>query len=170
MDLSFFRSSKGRLLFSVQGRISRTEFWVGLTVILAICTLALLIAGNHSRVRGLSEFFGVVAAIGMASPFCLVAIVIKRLHDIDRSGWWAFALLFPLLLGALALIAYAGLRQEGRIVEEWKTFWMGTFYVSAGLTIGSLGWLVAKLGFSRGMPGSNRFGSEPTMLARADER
>jgi len=61
MDPSFFRSSKGRLLFSVQGRISRTEFWVGLAIILGITTLAVLIGGHRSGVRGLGEFFAVVA-------------------------------------------------------------------------------------------------------------
>src|SRR5262245_14671852 len=96
MDTSFFRSSKGRLLFSVRGRISRTEFWVGLTVIVSITTLALLIACHRTGVRGLCEFFGIVIVIAMSSPFCLVAIVIKRHHDLDRSGWWALALLVPL--------------------------------------------------------------------------
>jgi uncharacterized membrane protein YhaH (DUF805 family) len=160
MDPSFFRSSKGRLLFSIRGRISRTEFWVGMTVILAITTLAVLIAGHRTGVRGLSEFFGIVAVIALASPFCLVAIVIKRLHDIDRSGWWALALLIPLLLGAVALIAFAGLREEGRIVEEWKDFWTSALYVTAGLAIASLAYVITKLGFTRGTAGTNRFGPD----------
>jgi uncharacterized membrane protein YhaH (DUF805 family) len=33
MDTSFYRSSKGRLLFALGGRIDRTDFWVGLVVI-----------------------------------------------------------------------------------------------------------------------------------------
>jgi len=162
MDTSFFRSSKGRLLFSARGRISRTESWVGLTLIIAITTLALLIGGHRTGVRGLSEFFVIV--IAMASPFCLVAIVIKRLHDIDRSGWWALALIVPFLLGAVALLALAGLQEEGRIVEEWKGFWTGALYVTAGLAIALLGSFITKLGFTRGKGGSNRFGSDPLSM------
>jgi uncharacterized membrane protein YhaH (DUF805 family) len=132
---------------------------------MAITTLAVLIAGHRTSVRGLSEFFGIVAVIAMASPFCLVAIVVKRLHDIDRSGWWALTLCLPLLLGAVTLIAFVGLQEEGRIVEEWKAFWTDALYVTASLAITSLGYVIIKLGFTRGTAGPNRFGSDPLSMA-----
>ena len=36
MNASFYASSKGRLLFSIRGRIPRTDFWVGFVAIVGI--------------------------------------------------------------------------------------------------------------------------------------
>jgi uncharacterized membrane protein YhaH (DUF805 family) len=160
MSTSFYRTSKGRLLFGLRGRITRTDFWVGLIALVGITTLAVLLGGNRVRGGGLGEFFAVVTAIAVLSPFCLIAIVVKRLHDLDRSAWHVVGLLAVLLLAALAAMAYWGL-QEGSIVEEWQRFWTLTFYVSAGLAAALLAYLIVKLGFTRGTPGPNQFGPDP---------
>ena len=160
MSTSFYRTSKGRLLFGLRGRITRTDFWVGLIALVGITTLAVLLGGNRVRGGGLGEFFAVVTAIAVFSPFCLVAIIVKRLHDLDRSAWHVVVLSAVLLLAAVAAMAYWGL-QEGSIVEEWQYFWKLTFYVTAGLAAAWLGYLIVKLGFTRGTPGPNQFGPDP---------
>jgi uncharacterized membrane protein YhaH (DUF805 family) len=111
MSLAFFRSSKGQLLFALRGRISRTDFWVGLVVVACVTTLAVLLHGNRVRGGALGEFFTVVTAIAVLSPYCLTAIVVKRLHDLDMSGWNVLSLFLGLLLAALATTAYWGLQQ-----------------------------------------------------------
>ena len=129
---SFYSSTKGRLLFGLRGRIPRTDFWVGLIATVGITTLAILLGGNSVRVGGLGPFFAVVTAISVLSPFCLAAVVVKRLHDLDMAGWYVLAFFVPLLLAALAAMAHLGLR-EGRVIEEWQGFWTMTFYMAAGL-------------------------------------
>jgi uncharacterized membrane protein YhaH (DUF805 family) len=163
---SFYSSTKGRLLFGLRGRIPRTDFWVGLIATVGITALAILLGGNSVRVGGLGPFFAVVTAIGVLSPFCLAAVVVKRLHDLDKSGWYVVAFLVPLLLAALAVMAHLGLR-EGRVIEEWQGFWTMTFYIAAGLATVLLAYFALKLGLTRGTLGPNRFGPDP--LAPAED-
>jgi uncharacterized membrane protein YhaH (DUF805 family) len=35
-----------------------------------------------------------------------LAVTVRRLHDIDRSGWWIFINLIP-LIGAIVLLVFA---------------------------------------------------------------
>jgi uncharacterized membrane protein YhaH (DUF805 family) len=156
MNTSFFGSSKGRLLFSPRGRIPRTDFWVGLIVVAGMTTLAILLNGNHVRGGALGEFFALVTAIAVLSPYCLIAIVIKRLHDLDMSGWHVLTLLAGMLIAVLVATAYRGL-QQGLVDEEWQAFWTG-FCIAAGPVIVLLAYLFGKLGFARGIAGGNRFG------------
>ena len=72
MSVPFYRSSKGRLLFGLCGRIPRTDFWVGLADLTVMTTLAVLLLGHRVRGGSLGQFFGVVAAVAMVSPYCLV--------------------------------------------------------------------------------------------------
>jgi uncharacterized membrane protein YhaH (DUF805 family) len=160
MSVSFYRNSKGRLLFGLRGRIPRTDFWVGLVVVAVMTTLAILLHGHRVRGGSLGQFFGVVAAIAMLSPYCLTALAIKRLHDLDKSGWHVLVLLAAFILGAFAALAYWGLRQ-GDIIPEARSFWTGALYVAAGLATVLLAYLLLKLGFARGTLGGNRFGPDP---------
>jgi uncharacterized membrane protein YhaH (DUF805 family) len=112
MSVSFYRSSKGRLLFGLRGRISRADFWVGLAVVTVMTTLAVLLHGHRGRGGSLGPFFGVVAAVAMLSPYCLTALAVKRLHDLDRSGWHVLVLWAAFILGTLATLAYWGLWQD----------------------------------------------------------
>ncbi len=160
MNASFYASSKGRLLFSIRGRIPRTDFWVGFVAIVGIATLAILLNGNRVRGGTLGEFFAAVTTIAALSPFCLIALSVKRLHDIDTSGWYALALIVPFLFGALAALAYGSLR-EGPANDEWRDFWTLTSYVTAGLAAASLAFFIGMVGCIRGTSGANRFGPDP---------
>jgi uncharacterized membrane protein YhaH (DUF805 family) len=161
MDTSFYRSSKGRLLFALGGRIDRTDFWVGLVVIVGVTALAILLNGKRVSGGALGEFFALVTVIAVLSPYCLTAVVVKRLHDLDRSGWHAFVLVVAFFLAGLAALAYEGLRQDQITLEEWRNFWNTVFYVTAALAVALLAYLLVKLGFTRGTLGANRFGPDP---------
>jgi uncharacterized membrane protein YhaH (DUF805 family) len=159
--LSFFRSSKGRLLFALRGRIPRVDFWVGLAVVAGMTTLAVFLNGNRVREGELGKFFTLVTIIAVLSPYCLTAIVVKRLHDIDRSGWNALVLFVALFLAGLAAMAYGGLQQNEVVDAEWRWFWTNVFYVAAGLAVVLIACLIVKLGFAGGTLGPNRFGPDP---------
>jgi uncharacterized membrane protein YhaH (DUF805 family) len=167
MDTAFYRGSKGRLLFALRGRIHRTDFWVGLVAVVGVTTLAILLHGKRVRGGGLGEFFTLITVIAVLSPYCLLALVVKRFHDLDKSGWHALVLIIAFLLAGLAAMADEGLRQSQITVAEWREFWTRVFYVSAGLAVALVAYLIAKLGFTRGTLGCNRFGSDPA--APADE-
>ena len=158
--MSFYRSSKGRLLFGLRGRIPRTDFWVGLVAVAGITALAILLHGQRVRGGTLGQFFSIVAAVAVLSPYCLIALAVKRLHDLDRSAWHVLVLLSAWVLGSLAALSYAGLR-EGRIIPEARQFWTLVLYVSAGSALALSAYVLLKLGFTRGTAGDNRFGPNP---------
>ena len=95
------------------GRARRTEFWM-FTLVSAIISIVLAIVDTATGTAG------VYAAGGMASysPGILgsiyalavlipsLAVTVRRLHDIDRSGWWILIGLIP-VVGGIVLLVFA---------------------------------------------------------------
>ncbi|MDD0823763.1 DUF805 domain-containing protein [Mannheimia sp. AT1] len=86
-------------LFSFKGRLNRQGFWVGFLInfiFLFVCVNFLL---NLTAYNALS-------LIPMAIiTYSLSAIIVKRLHDRNRSGKAIFILLVPILCYATSLIS-----------------------------------------------------------------
>jgi uncharacterized membrane protein YhaH (DUF805 family) len=55
---------------------------------------------SSSSIGLLSGIYGLVVIIPS------LAVTVRRLHDIDRSGWWIFINLIP-LIGAIVLLVFA---------------------------------------------------------------
>jgi len=85
--------------FNFQGRASRSEFW---WFSLANFILNLIIVFVHffSPISGL--VLNIIVSLGLIIPS--LAVIVRRLHDVDKSGWnylWALTgigLIFPLLI------------------------------------------------------------------------
>jgi len=81
-------------------RSSRSEYWywvlfvVILSIVAGIIDSLLFSADSMGLLRGL-------VTLGLLIPG--IAIGVRRLHDIDRSGWW-YLIVFVPLIGALVLI------------------------------------------------------------------
>lgn len=87
------------------GRASRAECWF--FALFSIVT-ALLLAGLDMVILG--RDFPVVAmvfALLVLTPS--IAVLVRRLHDTGRSGWWALLGMLP-LLGNLALLVLCAMR------------------------------------------------------------
>ncbi|UXI68820.1 DUF805 domain-containing protein [Tahibacter amnicola] len=84
------KTSLLHLLLSPGGRLRRRTFWTSL----GLASVAL--AGSWWI---LDITFGSTATWFVHLPFLWIAAVlmIKRLHDRGRSGWWLLLLLIPLL-------------------------------------------------------------------------
>jgi uncharacterized membrane protein YhaH (DUF805 family) len=75
------------LLFSINGRISRTPFWL-VYVLLIPATLASILFIESSLNNN-----PVLTLIVFALHFWIaICIVVKRLHDMDATGWYAILL------------------------------------------------------------------------------
>lgn len=74
------------------GRITRLSFAVYLLASLALTAIASYF---------LPRPFGTLT--GAAASAVIIAVSIPRIHDLDRSGWWALMLVFPLLNLALLI-------------------------------------------------------------------
>ncbi len=85
-----------------QGRAVRSEYWwwtlfyVLISIVGNVCT----------RIGGL--FFDLIGiACGLLSLAILlptIAVGVRRLHDLDKSGWWLFLGLIPLVGGIILLV------------------------------------------------------------------
>jgi uncharacterized membrane protein YhaH (DUF805 family) len=82
------------------GRARRSEFWWFALFQAIVQAVAELIFPNEGLGSILQAIIGIVVFI----PY--LSVLIRRLHDIDRTGWWSLLLLVP-LLGILVLIFFA---------------------------------------------------------------
>ena len=87
-----------QLLFSFQGRINRSIFWLKFSVPMM---LGYLIAWLLDVNLGTSFQPGNVGVIyllyGLAAIYPSIAVNVKRAHDRGRSGWFILLFLVPLL-------------------------------------------------------------------------
>ena len=105
--MHFIESTKNYFLkwddFST--RISRSEFWwgnLGVTITSIIVNFALVFLSD------LVGFFSVVVLHVPFQIFVLIAstaLAVRRLHDINKSGWWL--LIYLTIVGILLLFYWA---------------------------------------------------------------
>jgi uncharacterized membrane protein YhaH (DUF805 family) len=74
-----------RLFFSFYGRISRTKYWTGWAVSYAVIAAAMAAWAFMPSSDAVS---GAVGLICLTCVFTLIPIAVKRLHDLDITGWW----------------------------------------------------------------------------------
>lgn len=86
------------------GRARRKEYWM-FSLISGVFTLALLKL-DHLLGLGVAGFGPIAVAYSLAVVTPSVAVTVRRLHDIDRSGWWILVGLVP-IIGSIILIVFA---------------------------------------------------------------
>ena len=85
-----------RRVFDYSGRSRRREYW--LYVVFAL--VLVLLVGRLPQ--AISNTFGSFLIIGLAVPG--LAVTVRRLHDVGRSGWWIAMPIVPFLFWAIALV------------------------------------------------------------------
>ncbi|MGR3461728.1 MAG: DUF805 domain-containing protein [Roseovarius sp.] len=77
------------------GRAARSEFWWFALFVLVVSLVLQLILGD------------IVSAIfSLAVLLPSIAVAVRRLHDVDRSGWWYLLVLIPLIGGLILIFAF----------------------------------------------------------------
>lgn len=97
-----------RRTFDFKGRASRSEYWTFIAVfavqaILAISIDVLFFEG--ARLAEDDAFTPAVWTVVGVNLITSLAVQVRRLHDIDRSGWWLLATLLP-FIGFLIGLSY----------------------------------------------------------------
>ena len=105
-----------RRYFDFGGRSSRAQFWLFILIYIIIMVIAVII-----------DTFVFGAGDGQSLPILvmIVALVhivpslsagVRRLHDTDRSGWWWFINLVPIIgpIWLIVLYCFAGTRGPNR--------------------------------------------------------
>jgi uncharacterized membrane protein YhaH (DUF805 family) len=101
------------LMFSLKGRISRKTFWIYYAT--AVVAAAVPTALDNSTFTIMHPDFksAELAVFGVAAVFLLlwgignIAVSVKRLHDLNKSGLLLFFHFIP-LFGTLGLLFYLG--------------------------------------------------------------
>ncbi len=112
----------GKFLFSFSGRISRKAFWlyVVASIVFGLILNAVAMppqpvvdpsATPEQAMAAVSGYYGAIPIWYWLLQIPLfwigLAVMAKRWHDQDRSGWWTLLLLVP-LLGVLIVLVMQG--------------------------------------------------------------
>jgi uncharacterized membrane protein YhaH (DUF805 family) len=140
-----------------RGRANRAEYWwfTAFSAVPGVVISMLQAAGAEPAALLDQVDTGISAALLLPS----FSAGVRRLHDIDRSGWWIGATL-PLLLVWMFAVGFADKGSDVQMLLIW------------GGMIGLLAWLIlAVVWLTRpGTPGANRFGENPLGLASEADR
>jgi uncharacterized membrane protein YhaH (DUF805 family) len=144
-----------RLLFSFGGRISRARYLVVQLSLLGFWLLFWL--KNFS-----SQWETLHWVVAITMIWINLATTAKRLHDRNRSGWWAVAVVIVNRLSYVYYGLFFGL-SFGVDISVAEELLLVMFAVALSLL---QTWIVIELFFLMGTDGSNRFGPDPTRIAR----
>jgi uncharacterized membrane protein YhaH (DUF805 family) len=88
------------------GRSCRSEYWYWILFII----VADIVAGIIDYAIGIQVVTGL---FGLATILPNLAVAIRRLHDLDRTGWWIFIGLIPLVGWIILIIWYCTRGTDG---------------------------------------------------------
>lgn len=104
------------LQFSVEGRLPRKHYWVGL-----VFYLLLVLILEHPSWMFATEWMVIIQfALYVLSFIWLIMLVVRRLHDLGYSAWATLFLLVPVVnvLGLIVLGIIGGIRGKNRFGED----------------------------------------------------
>ena len=144
--------------FSPSGRISRSQYWLGYVVpVVAISIVLSAISGiaratGNYGTAGLFEFIHLI--FGLLAFWPGFAVLIKRMHDRDKSGW---LVLLPVAASLLVVVvalpgAAIGSTAAGILAG-----------IMAVALVGMAIWFFTEFGCMRGTIGPNRYGPDPVV-------
>ena len=87
------------------GRTRRKEYWYFIlfnTLISIALTIIDGVTGTLNVEAGVGLLSGIYAFVVLIPS---IAVAVRRLHDTNRSGWWLFIMLIP-IIGAIVLIVF----------------------------------------------------------------
>jgi len=129
--------------FDFTGRAGRPEYLVFTLIHWLICLLLLSIdiAAGTSYEGGYALISGIYSILTLIP---CISIVVRRLHDINCSGWWSASPLIPLLLLVVAV-----LKQDLAIAIYAAILFIG-FVIALSVVV-----------LLKGTPGDNQYGPDP---------
>ncbi len=166
-----------RKSFHKRGRASRSEFWwFALYYLILEAVFEALVHGRAQAAHPSLAVELLIIAVGLFavySFFPFVSAEIRRLHDVDRNGWWLVA---SMLVGAFTEAAFGvdvmSALATHRLSQFMHAFASGghwglilAFVAAFALNITVFIFLVLP-----GTSGANRYGPDPLNGDRADRR
>ncbi|MBU6147507.1 MAG: DUF805 domain-containing protein [Actinomycetales bacterium] len=81
------------------GRARRSQYWWWTLFAIIVALIAQLL----DNVLGTQWVFGLIAFLGLFLPG--LAVLVRRLHDTDKTGWWILIAFIP-LVGVIVLLIF----------------------------------------------------------------
>ena len=92
--------------FVFEGRTPRSDYWQAFAV-------NIVVGAGLVTLSRLLPMLGILNYIyGIAAVVPVLTMTVRRLHDTDKSGWWALTAFFPVL--NIVLVAYCCLAEASR--------------------------------------------------------
>ena len=102
------------------GRARRKEYWM-YVLVQSIIMIGLMILdsilGLDFELQGISLGYGYLYLIGVIVHFIpSLAVLVRRLHDVGKSGWFYFIFLIPIIgiIWLLVLYCTEGQKQDNK--------------------------------------------------------
>lgn len=97
------------------GRSRRTEYWMfqlfNILAALALGFVAFVTGVLFGQQDGINIFATCICVFGVVSFVPALAVTIRRLHDIGRSGWW-YCIAFVPIIGGIILFIFTVLDSD----------------------------------------------------------
>ena len=107
-------ASAMRKYATFSGRSPRKEFWMFTLIYLIIGFVAGIIDSALFGATAGGETIGIVGGIvALAHLIPSIAVGVRRLHDIGRTGWWMLIAFIPLLGFIVLLVFFCFNSEEG---------------------------------------------------------
>jgi uncharacterized membrane protein YhaH (DUF805 family) len=167
-----------------QGRSRRSEFWLWVLVRIAVgavlgtISISVLMSGMNFQNPDPSQFVGryfsvmpIVQLVNLGLLLPTIAVAVRRLHDINRTGWWVIMPVVVAIAGVILFFIFAGtqlfsaMSAGGAMTDEQGLkFAFGMFgslflFIFLPILIAEIVMLVFYV--TDGTPTANRFGPDP---------
>jgi uncharacterized membrane protein YhaH (DUF805 family) len=84
-------------IFSLEGRITREQFWIIIVLTYGLLYLSIRLAGYFNLITSVNAVVYISVVITLLGFFITMATLVKRYHDLGKSGQWALILFLPYL-------------------------------------------------------------------------
>jgi uncharacterized membrane protein YhaH (DUF805 family) len=180
------------------GRARRLEFWlwvlfrVGLGAILTSGMMAMLANGlpqleTHPEVFLRNYFIAspIVTLVNLGLLIPTLAVGVRRLHDINRSGWWIVLPYVVAFIGVIAFMIFFGAHifsligasDDNSLGDNDSAYAGGAFLYALGALAlfaglpSLIAWIVMLVFYlTEGTIGTNRFGADPKARSEIPHR
>ena len=96
---NYYKEAFTKKFADFNGRARRSEYWY----FTLFNTIMAMVAAGVDALHGMGPFAYGIYALAALIPG--IAVLVRRLHDTDRSGWWFFIALVP-IIGAIVLLVF----------------------------------------------------------------
>lgn len=161
-----------------KGRACRSEFWwfvlftlivdVALDFVMGLFMIPLLFKGefNAESITNVSSPFGIVSLV-FALAFLLpsLGVMVRRLHDTNKSGWWVFlfymlSLIVVAVTVVLGLTSFAFGENPANTAEDFPFVFLLVLVILC-LLLFAFGIVLLVWFCTRGTIGYNKYGPDP---------